>query len=67
MQFLKAAKKMFFVEESFDEDRLVFSRLSLFLFTFRSKHSAAAQKAKAEAKASKDLEKAAARPIETKA
>lgn len=51
MQFLKAAKKKFFVEELFDEDRPVFSRLNLHLFTFRSRESTAAQKAKAEAKA----------------
>lgn len=35
MQFVKAAKKAFVVEEIFDEDRPVFQRESLFLFTFR--------------------------------
>lgn len=37
MQFVKTAKKTFLVEEIFDEDRPVFSRQSLFLFTFRRK------------------------------
>lgn len=37
MQFVKKAKKNFLVEEIFDEDRPVFSRQSLFLFTFRKK------------------------------
>lgn len=37
MQFVKAAKKAFVVEEIFDEDRPVFQRQSLFLFTFRKR------------------------------
>ncbi|PNP43374.1 hypothetical protein TGAM01_v202771 [Trichoderma gamsii] len=37
MQFVKAAKKAFVVEEIFDEDRPVFQRESLFLFTFRKR------------------------------
>jgi hypothetical protein len=37
MQFVKAAKKTFVVEEIFDEDRPVFQRESLFLFTFRKR------------------------------
>ena len=37
MNFVKAAKKAFLVEEIFDEDRPVFQRQSLFLFSFRSR------------------------------
>ncbi|KAM0287183.1 hypothetical protein ACHAQH_000497 [Verticillium albo-atrum] len=37
MHFMKKAKKMFRVEQAFDEDQPVFSRESLFLYTFRSK------------------------------
>lgn len=37
MQFVKMAKKAFHVEEIFDEDRPVFQRQGLFLFTFTSK------------------------------
>ncbi|KAI6784217.1 putative protein N-methyltransferase [Emericellopsis cladophorae] len=37
MQFVKVAKKAFAVDELFDEDRPVFSRQSLFLFSFRNK------------------------------
>lgn len=37
MQFVKMAKKAFHVEEIFDEDRPVFQRQALFLFTFRSR------------------------------
>ncbi|KAM0333166.1 hypothetical protein ACHAQA_001826 [Verticillium albo-atrum] len=37
MGFMKKAKKMFRVEQAFDEDQPVFSRESLFLYTFRSK------------------------------
>ncbi|KAK5992351.1 Protein-lysine N-methyltransferase EFM6 [Cladobotryum mycophilum] len=37
MQFVKMAKKAFQVEEIFDEDRPVFQRQALFLFTFRSR------------------------------
>ncbi|KAK2590630.1 Protein-lysine N-methyltransferase efm6 [Conoideocrella luteorostrata] len=37
MQFVKMAKKAFLVEEVFDEDRPVFQRQALFLFSFRSK------------------------------
>ncbi|KAJ2969145.1 hypothetical protein NQ176_g8826 [Zarea fungicola] len=39
MQFVKMAKKAFTVEEIFDEDRPVFSRESLFLFTFTAKRN----------------------------
>jgi protein N-lysine methyltransferase METTL21A len=38
MQFVKMAKKAFVVEELFDEDRPIFSRQSLFLFSFTSRH-----------------------------
>lgn len=41
MRFVKMAKKAFVVEEVFDEDRPVFQRENLFLFTFRSKTSKA--------------------------
>ncbi|KJZ76273.1 hypothetical protein HIM_04355 [Hirsutella minnesotensis 3608] len=37
MQFVKKAKKAFVVRELFDEDRPVFERQSLFLFSFTSK------------------------------
>ena len=37
MSFVKMAKKAFFVQEIFDEDRPVFSRQGLFLFSFRSR------------------------------
>lgn len=37
MQFVKMAKKAFRVEEIFDEDRPVFQRQSLFLFSFTSR------------------------------
>jgi protein N-lysine methyltransferase METTL21A len=37
MQFLKAAKKAFQVTEVADEDRSVFSREGLFLYTFSRK------------------------------
>jgi protein N-lysine methyltransferase METTL21A len=37
MQFLKAAKKAFQVKEVEDEDRPVFSREGLFLYTFSQK------------------------------
>jgi len=37
MQFLKAAKKAFQVTEVADEDRPVFSREGLFLYTFSRK------------------------------
>ena len=37
MQFLKKAQKTFAVTEPQDEDRPVFSREGLFLYTFRSK------------------------------
>jgi len=37
MQFLKKAQKAFRVEEAFDEDRPVFSRQGLYLYTFKSK------------------------------
>lgn len=47
MQFVKMAKKAFAVEELFDEDRPVFSRQALFLFSFRSKTAANASKAAA--------------------
>lgn len=40
MNFVKAAKKAFCVDEIFDEDRPVFSRQALFLFTFRSRQAA---------------------------
>lgn len=36
-KFLKKAQKMFLVEEMFDEDRPVFSRETLFLYTFKKK------------------------------
>lgn len=39
MQFVKMAKKAFLVEELFDEDRPVFQRQSLFLFSFKSRPS----------------------------
>ncbi|OAQ98935.1 hypothetical protein LLEC1_05377 [Akanthomyces lecanii] len=42
MQFVKMARKAFAVEGVFDEDRPVFSRQSLFLFTFTAKRSKAA-------------------------
>lgn len=48
MQFVKTAKKTFLVEEIFDEDRPVFSRQSLFLFTFRRKVSKAAVNGKGQ-------------------
>lgn len=38
MQFVKMAKKAFHVEEIFDEDRSVFQRQRLFLFSFTSKN-----------------------------
>ncbi|KAG6015631.1 hypothetical protein E4U54_003216 [Claviceps lovelessii] len=41
MQFVKMAKKAFLVEELFDEDRPVFERQALFLFSFRRKSSQA--------------------------
>ncbi|KAK0387398.1 hypothetical protein NLU13_5710 [Sarocladium strictum] len=44
LQFVKMAKKAFLVEELYDEDRPIFERQRLFLFSFRS------PKAKAEAK-----------------
>ncbi|UNI20823.1 Protein-lysine N-methyltransferase efm6 [Purpureocillium takamizusanense] len=50
LQFVKMAKKAFVVEELFDEDRPVFSRQSLFLFSFRSKRVAT----KANGSASKE-------------
>jgi hypothetical protein len=37
MQFLKAARKAFTVTEIADEDRPVFSRENLFLYTFTRK------------------------------
>lgn len=37
LRFVKMAKKAFHVEEIFDEDRPIFSRESLFLYTFGSK------------------------------
>lgn len=37
MRFLSKAQKMFRVDQVVDEDRPIFSRESLFLFTFRSK------------------------------
>lgn len=37
MKFVKLAKKTFLVEELFDEDRPVFERQGLFLFSFRSR------------------------------
>ncbi|GJN68011.1 Nicotinamide N-methyltransferase [Purpureocillium lilacinum] len=40
LQFVKMAKKAFVVQELFDEDRPVFSRQSLFLFSFKSKRAA---------------------------
>lgn len=40
MQFVKMAKKAFLVEEIFDEDRPVFQRQALFLFSFRSRRAA---------------------------
>lgn len=39
MSFVKKAKKAFFVEEIFDEDRPIFQRSGLFLFSFRSRRS----------------------------
>lgn len=39
MNFVKKAKKAFCVEEIFDEDRPVFQRLGLFLFSFRSRQA----------------------------
>jgi len=41
MQFLKAAKKAFVVEEVVDEDRKVWEREGLFMFCFRRKDSMA--------------------------
>jgi hypothetical protein len=35
LQFVKMAKKAFLVEELFDEDRPIFERQRLFLFSFR--------------------------------
>lgn len=40
MSFVKKAKKAFLVEELFDEDRPVFQRSGLFLFSFRHKQAA---------------------------
>lgn len=37
MNFVKMAKKAFKVEEIFDEDRPVFQRQGLFLFSFTSR------------------------------
>ncbi len=37
MQFMKNARKRFLVEEIEDQDRPVFSREGLFLYTFRRK------------------------------
>lgn len=37
LQFVKMAKKAFLVEELYDEDRPVFERRRLFLFSFRSR------------------------------
>lgn len=37
MQFVKMAKKAFLVEEIYDEDRPIFQRQALFLFSFRNK------------------------------
>lgn len=37
LRFVKMAKKAFVVEEIWDEDRPVFQRENLFLFTFRAK------------------------------
>lgn len=34
-KFMKKAQKLFFVEQAIDEDRPIFSRESLFLYTFR--------------------------------
>jgi hypothetical protein len=39
MQFVKMAKKAFSVEEIYDEDRPIFQRQNLFLFTFRSRNA----------------------------
>lgn len=47
MNFVKKAKKKFLVEEIFDADRPVFTRESLFLFTFRRKGSKPTVNAKA--------------------
>ncbi|KAJ6440297.1 Nicotinamide N-methyltransferase [Purpureocillium lavendulum] len=57
LQFVKMAKKAFLVEELFDEDRPVFSRQSLFLFSFRSKrgprtNGSAGKEAKADGQCS---------------
>ncbi|KHJ32454.1 putative n2n2-dimethylguanosine trna methyl transferase [Erysiphe necator] len=38
IRFLKAARKIFIVEEPEDEDRVQFSRQGLYLFTFKLKH-----------------------------
>lgn len=37
LQFMKKAKKKFAVEEIEDQDRITFSRESLFLYTFKRK------------------------------
>lgn len=39
MRFLSKAQKMFQVEQAFDEDRPVFSREGLFLYTIRRKQT----------------------------
>lgn len=39
MSFVKKAKKAFIVEEIFDEDRPIFQRSGLFLFSFRSRQA----------------------------
>lgn len=44
MQFLKNAKKAFAVTEVDDDDRPVFSREGLFLYTFTSKNQPSTQK-----------------------
>jgi protein N-lysine methyltransferase METTL21A len=47
MNFVKKAKKAFQVEEIFDEDRPVFQRLGLFLFSFRSRQATISKQASA--------------------
>jgi protein N-lysine methyltransferase METTL21A len=50
MQFVKIAKKSFLVEEIHDDDRPVFQRQALFLFSFRHRQQQQATSAKKPAK-----------------
>lgn len=55
MQFVKMARKAFAVDEVFDEDRPVFARQSLFLFTFKAKRSSSSSSKKETRKSADEV------------